>query len=58
MTELGDTTRLLTMTDEEGQSNVALYIQDGSVMYRLGGFSPTGDPTAEVIAVATAMLAD
>jgi len=53
--ELGDTARLLTQATDEGQ-NVALYIQDGSVMYRLGGFSPAGDPAADVIAVATAML--
>jgi len=55
LAELGDTARLLTQTADEGQ-NVALYIQDGSVMYRLGGFSPAGDPTADVVAVATAML--
>lgn len=52
---LGDSARMLTQTAEEGQT-VALYVQDGSVMYRLGGFSPAGDPTADVIAAATAML--
>lgn len=58
LAQLGDTARLLTMTDELGQTNVALYIQDGSAMYRLGGFSPAGDPAADVIAVATQMLGD
>jgi len=53
---LGDAARLLTLTDDAG-TNVALYVQDGSVMYRLGGYSATGDPTADVIAVATNMLA-
>lgn len=52
---LGDSARMLTQTADEGQT-VALYVQDGSVMYRLGGFSPAGDPTADVIAVATEML--
>lgn len=57
LADLGDGARLLTQTAEEGQ-NVALYVQDGSVMYRLGGFSAAGDPTADVISMATAMLAD
>lgn len=52
---LGDSARLLTQSSDEGQ-NVALYIQDGSVMYRLGGFSATGDPAADIVAIATEML--
>ena len=44
------------MTDEEGQTYVALYVQDGSVMYRIGGYSAAGDPAQDVIDVATAML--
>jgi len=54
--EVGDSSRLLTMTDEEGQTFVALYVQQGSVMYRIGGYSAAGDPTEDVIAVANAIF--
>jgi len=54
--ELGDSIRLLTMTNELGESFVALYAQDGSVMYRIGGFSPTGDPAQDVVDLATELL--
>ena len=54
--DLGDSTRMLTMTDETGATNVTLYIQQGSVLYRILGFSPEGDPTQDVIDVATATL--
>jgi outer membrane protein assembly factor BamB len=53
---VGDSARLLTMTDQEGQTYVAHYVQDGSVMYRIGGYSAAGDPAQDVINVATAML--
>ena len=53
---LGDAARLLTMTTEEGETNATLYIQDGSVLYRILGFSSAGDPSQNVIDVATAML--
>jgi hypothetical protein len=53
---VGDAARLLTMTTEEGETNVTLYVQDGSVLYRILGFSSTGDPTGDVIAVANEML--
>lgn len=49
---LGDDSRLLTMVDEEGNTNATLYIQDGSVLYRILGFSISGDPTQDVIDVA------
>jgi hypothetical protein len=54
--DLGDAARLLTMTTEEGETNATLYIQDGSVLYRILGFSTAGDPSQDVIDVATAML--
>jgi hypothetical protein len=53
---LGDSSRMLTMTDENGQTFVALYIQDGSVMYRIGGYSAGGDPSQDVINVGTELV--
>jgi hypothetical protein len=54
---LGDSARLLTTTAaEDGTTIVALYVQDGSVLYRFGGASLEGDPTQDVIDVATATL--
>lgn len=53
---IGDGSRLLTQTTEEGGTNATLYVQDGPVLYRLLGFSATGDPTQDLIDVATAML--
>jgi len=35
---------------------VALYVQEGSVLYRIGGFSLAGDPTLDVLGVASAMI--
>lgn len=54
---LGDSSRIVSLTAEDGSTNVALYVQQGSVMYRFGGFSASGDPTADVIAVAEEVLA-
>jgi len=56
--QLGDSIRVLTTTNELGATLVALYVQDGSVMYRIGGFSPSGDPAQDVIDVATTLLGD
>jgi hypothetical protein len=53
---LGDSSRLLSVTDAEGGTTVALYIQDGSVMYRIGGFSAEGDPSQDVINVGTELV--
>ncbi|MGI8486885.1 MAG: hypothetical protein ACR2OU_21830 [Thermomicrobiales bacterium] len=53
---LGGKARLLTQTLEDGTTNVALYVQKGNVLYRIGGSSPGGDPTQSVLQVATQML--
>jgi hypothetical protein len=54
--ELGDSARLLTSTADDGTTIVALYVQDGAVLYRFGGASLEGDPSQDVIDVATATL--
>ena len=54
--DLGATNRMLAQPQEDGGTTVALYVQQGPVLYRIGGYSPGGDPTANVINVATAML--
>jgi hypothetical protein len=54
--DLGDSARMLTTTAEDGTTIVALYVQDGSVLYRFGGSSLEGDPTQDLIDVATATL--
>jgi hypothetical protein len=53
---LGDEARLLQVTNEDGSTNVALYVQAGTVLYRIGGASTGGDPSQDVIDVATAIL--
>lgn len=54
---LGENARLLTQPQEDGGVIVALYVQDGPVLYRFGGYSLGGDPSQDVINVATEMLA-
>jgi hypothetical protein len=55
--ELGESSRVLSTTDENGAVVVALYVQQGNILYRFGGFAPAGgDPTEDVIALATATL--
>lgn len=54
---LGESARLLQQPTEDGGMNVALYVQSGGVLYRIGGYAPAGtDPTQTVIDVATAIL--
>lgn len=56
---LGDAVRLLVGTPA-GDPTSVIYMRDGSVMYRIGGTAAAdvaGDPTADVIAVAQALLA-
>lgn len=55
--KIGDNARLLQETDAEGTTNVALYVQKGNILYRFGGSSTGGDPTANVQSVAEATLA-
>ncbi len=53
---LGDEARLLQLVSEDGTTNVALYVQEGTVLYRIGGASTGGDPTQDVIDTATVIL--
>ncbi|MGC4192037.1 MAG: hypothetical protein QM589_12870 [Thermomicrobiales bacterium] len=54
---LGDKSRLLTTTNEDGTVNVALYVTKDNVMYRIGGASGAGgDPTDVVLQVADSMF--
>jgi hypothetical protein len=55
--EVGATNRLLVQPQEDGGTTVALYVQQGPVLYRVGGYSPAGDPTTNVVTVAQAMIA-
>lgn len=54
--DVGDSNRLLVQPTEEGGTNVAFYVQQGPVLYRIGGYSPGGDPTTNVVNVAEEML--
>jgi hypothetical protein len=54
--DIGATNRMLIQQQAEGGTNVALYIQQGPVLYRIGGFSPGGDPSTNVINLAQAMI--
>ena len=54
--DLGDAARMLQTVNEDGSTNVALYIQEGTVLYRIGGSSTGGDPTQDVTEMATSIL--
>ncbi len=54
--DLGDLARLLQIVGEDGTTNVALYVQDGTVLYRVGASSAAGDPTPDVVSVMTSIL--
>lgn len=53
---IGAANRLLAQPQEGGGTVVALYVQEGSVLYRIGGFSLAGDPTLDVLSVASATI--
>ena len=55
--DIGAANRMLVQPQQDGGTTVALYVQQGPVLYRIGGYSPGGDPTTNVINVAQAMLA-
>ena len=46
---IGDEIRLLRGVNEDGTTNVAAYIVDGPLLYRIGGSSAAGDPTGHVL---------
>jgi len=54
--DIGATNRMLVQPQQDGGTNVALYIQQGPVLYRIGGYSPGGDPTTNVVSVAQAVI--
>lgn len=54
--DIGGTNRMLVQPQEDGGTTVALYVQDGPVLYRIGGYSPAGDPSDSVINVAQSMI--
>jgi hypothetical protein len=54
---LGESARMLQLDQEDGGTLVALYVQQGPILYRVGGYALGGDPTQDVINVATQMLA-
>ena len=55
--DIGATNRLLVLPQEDGGTEVALYVQEGSVLYRIGGYSPAGDPIPTVLDVARTTIA-
>lgn len=54
--DIGTSNRLMIQVMENGGTMVVLYIQEGTVLYRIGGYSETGDPTNDVADVARQML--
>jgi hypothetical protein len=53
---IGDEIRLLRGVSEDGTTNVAAYIVDGPLLYRIGGSSPAGDPTIPVLQLAEQLI--
>ncbi len=53
---VGDEIRLLRGVSEDGTTNVAAYIVDGPLLYRIGGSSPAGDPTGHVLQLANSLI--
>lgn len=54
---LGDKARLLKIPNEDGSTNVALYVVKDNVLYRIGGSAGAGgDPTDVVLQVADSMF--
>ena len=56
--DIGATNRMLLMPQEDGGTTAALYVQEGPVLYRIGGYSPGGDPTSDVLDLAEALIYD
>ena len=55
--QVGDSARMLQSTGADGTMNVALYVQQGNVLYRFGGSANGGDPTTNVVNIAQATVA-
>lgn len=56
--DLGDSARLLRLDQEDGGVLIALYVEKGPVLYRFGGYALGGDPTQDVIDLATQVLGE
>lgn len=54
--EIGASNRMMTQPQEDGGTLVALYVQQGPILYRIGGYSPAGDPTTNVVSVAQYLI--
>ncbi len=54
--DIGATNWMLRLPQEDGGTTVALYVQEGPVLYRIGGYSPGGDPTTNIVNVAQGMI--
>jgi hypothetical protein len=53
---IGETARMLQLDQEDGGVLVALYVQEGPVLYRFGGYAMAGNPTQDVINIANQTL--
>jgi hypothetical protein len=53
---VGDSARMLRQDREDGGVLVVLYVQEGPVLYRIGGYALGGDPSQDVVNVAQQML--
>jgi len=51
---IGEQTRALR--GNKGGSNVVVYVRNGDYLIRIGGYSPEGDPTDDVIALAKSII--
>lgn len=54
--DIGATNRMMSQPQEDGGTLVALYVQQGPILYRIGGYSPAGDPTTNVVSVAQFLI--
>ncbi len=50
--DIGASNRMMSQPQEDGGTLVALYVQQGPILYRIGGYSPAGDPSTNVVNVA------
>ena len=53
---IGDENRLLRVVGTDGTTNVVAYIVDGPLLYRIGGSSPAGDPTGDVLQLSDQLI--
>lgn len=53
---IGDMIRVLRGVSEDGTTNVVAYVADGPLLFRVGGSSPAGDPTEDVLQLADTLI--